>query len=331
MATSNTATIPGQRSAAARARGWLHRRLPRLLPGGEPEQLPLVVHRRRIYILPTRAGLFFGLLLMVMLLGALNYNNNPALLLTYLLGGVMLVAPVHTHRNLAGLRVTGCHADPVFAGQRARYLVHLANDEPRPRCAVRARGAHDADQADLPPRGKGRLRLEQPAPRRGWMAAARIRLFTEYPLGMYHAWSWLDAPGRVLVYPAPEADPPPLPFAGEGGLQGAQADREEEFAGLRDYRPGDPSRLIAWKALARTDELMSKAFHSPNRRTVWLDYRAIPGLHTEARLSRLTAWLLEAHRRQLDYGLRLPRRELPPSHDESHRLACLEALALFRP
>ena len=41
--------------------------------------------RRYIYILPTGAGVLLGVVLMLMLLGALNYQNNLALLLTFLM------------------------------------------------------------------------------------------------------------------------------------------------------------------------------------------------------------------------------------------------------
>ena len=52
-----------------------------------PETLPVSIDRRRVYVLPTRFGLFYYALLMCMAAGALNYNNNPALLLCLLLGG----------------------------------------------------------------------------------------------------------------------------------------------------------------------------------------------------------------------------------------------------
>ena len=45
-----------------------------------PEPLPVQIGRRRIYVLPTGFGLFLGAMLATMLVGGLNYNNNPALL-----------------------------------------------------------------------------------------------------------------------------------------------------------------------------------------------------------------------------------------------------------
>lgn len=319
-------TSPGRRGAPWTR--WIHRRLPRLLPGGRVERLPQTIHRHRIYILPTGYGLFFGVLVFVMLLGSLNYNNNLALMLTFLLGGILLIAPVHTYRNLAGTKVVSCHAPPVFAGRSARFTLLLANPGPRPRTALRAATGDDEDRANLEAEGEARLMLGRPAKRRGRLGAGRIRLFTEFPLGLFHAWTWLDEPGATIVYPRPAPPGVPLPHAGGGEQRGRHREEDEEFAGIRDYQAGDPARLIAWKALARTDTLKSKVYHSPTGTTLWLDYGLAAG-DIEARLSLMTRWVLEAEARGLRYGLRLPGTTIAPGRLESHRDECLRALALF--
>ena len=65
---------------------------------GPRDAQPYQVANRRIYVLPTRFGLFVGLSLLVLTLGALNYNNNAALLLGFIIispaqdsGGMVLV------------------------------------------------------------------------------------------------------------------------------------------------------------------------------------------------------------------------------------------------
>lgn len=321
-----TRPVPGGRAAWAR---WVHRRLPRLLPGGGRERLPMTLHRRRIYILPTRYGLFFGFLVFVMLLGSLNYNNNLALMLTFLLGGMLLIAPVQTYRNLAGLRVVSCHAVPVFAGQRARFVLLLANPGDQQRCAIRGWNGDDEDRVSLEPGGEARLTLARPAPRRGRLEAGRVRLYTEYPLGLFHAWTWLDEPGSTLVYPRPADQAPPLPAASGITRQGRARHEEEDFYGIRDYRPGDPARIIAWKALARTDELMSKIYTAPAGDTLWLDFALAGPGDTEARLSILSRWILDAEARDSRYGLRMPDESIAPGRHEAHRDRCLRSLALY--
>ena len=70
-----------------------------------PESLPVRLDRRRVYVLPTATGLFFALLLGTMGLGALNYNNNPALLLALLLAGAAQASLLFAHLQLSGVRI----------------------------------------------------------------------------------------------------------------------------------------------------------------------------------------------------------------------------------
>ena len=89
-------------------------------------------------------------------------------------------------------------------------------------------------------------------------------------------------------------------------------------------------RAIAWKTLARERELMIKRFHGQGSIELELDWRAVAGLgDVEARLSQLTAWVLEAERRGARYALTLPGRTIARGQGASHRDACLRALALF--
>lgn len=328
MSSTAAARTSGNRPASW-WRSLIHRRLPRLLPGGRDERLPQTLHRHRIYILPTGYGLFFGALVFVMLLGSLNYNNNLALMLTFLLGGMLLIVPVHTYRNLAGLRAVSCRAAPVFAGRKVRFRLLLSNPGSRPRAAIRAWNGDDEDRVNLEAEGEGLLALTRETHRRGYLGAGRVRLFTEFPMGLFHAWTWLDEPGRTIVYPLPARAGVPLPPASGGDRRGlTREEDDEEFAGIRDYRPGDPARLIAWKALARTDTLKSKVFQSPAGSTLWLDFTMAHG-DTETRLSMLTRWVLDAETRGLRYGLRLPGVTIPPGRLGEHRDQCLRALALF--
>ena len=84
--------------------------------------------RRRVYILPSRYGVMLGILLVAILLGSINYDNALGYLLTFLIGGLYLVAMLHTYRNLVGLRVKGFSAENGFLGDYIPFHVHLEND-----------------------------------------------------------------------------------------------------------------------------------------------------------------------------------------------------------
>jgi uncharacterized protein (DUF58 family) len=286
---------------------------------------------RRIYILPTRAGYGFAALLAVMGLGSVNYGNSLGYLLTFLLVGVAHAAMLHTFRNLVGLSVATTGAEPVFAGGVARLRVRLDDGAGRGRWAVAAqREASEAPAADVPAAGSGWLTLEVPAPRRGWLHPGRFAVLTRFPTGLFRAWSWLAPDWRCLVYPRPEGGAVPGPEAyrarERGGLEG---EGDEDFRGLRRYQAGDPPRHLAWRLLARGQELHTKQFAGWAPSQVWLDWQVLTGMAPEARIARLTRWVLDAEQAGQVYGLRLPDTAIPPGQGPEHRHRCLQALALL--
>ena len=306
---------------------WIFTRIKRV-PG------PVQVNRRRVYILPTRYGYGYALLLLAMLLGAMNYSNSMAFALTFLLAGLGLVALHHTHANLVNIEVRGLRAPPVFAGGSARFSLELANPARGGRYALAAAWSDrdaPASLVDLPPQGVATLTLSLPAARRGWLPAPRFSVFTEFPLGLFHAWTWVELDLDCLVYPrpAPAGGPPPAAQGGSGARTGARSG-DEEFAGLRAYQRGDAPRSIHWKSVPKSITPQVKQFAETLERELWLDWNALPEhWDVERRLSQLTRWVLDAETAGRHYGLRLPGWQRTPARGELHRHECLKALALF--
>jgi uncharacterized protein (DUF58 family) len=95
------------------------------------------------------------------------------------------------------------------------------------------------------------------------------------------------------------------------------------------YQLSDSPRHVAWKAVARTDDMLTKQFTGQAAAELWLDFERLPAaLGLEQRLSRLAGWVLAAERSGAHYGLRLPGVEIAPARGDSHAAACLRALAL---
>jgi uncharacterized protein (DUF58 family) len=190
---------------------------------------------------------------------------------------------------------------------------------------------------DVTAQGSAKVQIAFPAPQRGMHAVPALTAETRFPLGTFRVWTVWRPAAKVLVYPAPELHPPPLP-PGEpraGGQAGVQRQSTGEFDGIRPYRRGDPVKLVVWKKTAKTDELVSRDAQQVQRFELWLDLAktglpsAVPASETmEKALSRLCAWVLLADKQGLHYGLRLHGLEIPPDSGEAHRQNCLQALAL---
>ena len=299
-----------------------------------PERGTVELVHRRVYIVPARLGWFFGGTLLVLLIGSINYALSLGFALTFLLAGLGLAGMVHTARNLARIAVTAGRAEPVFAGESAQFRLFLDGRAAFDRPAVLARHLGSGSQlvVDIPPRGVAEVVLAVPAQSRGRLALGRVMLETRFPLGLFRAWSYIEPDARCLVYPRPERSPLP-PFSGEAaaGALHTPTPGSDDFAGLRGYQRSDSPRHIAWKAVARSDEMLTKQFAGDAAAELWLDARLLPaGLVLEQRLSRLAGWVLAAERAGAHYGLRLPGVEIPPARGEMHRAACLQALALYQ-
>jgi uncharacterized protein (DUF58 family) len=302
----------------------------------------LLSRRQRLYIFPTRHGLVYAVMLAVMLLGAINYTNNMAYMLTFMLGSLFMVCMLHTYRNLRGLIVTVSEARPAFAGDIARFPVVFDNRYGLRRININidvwpaqwktkrssGEGIRDVriDAAQL-----YREFLQVPANQRGYLSPGRIKIHSCFPLGLFQSWSYLPGRSRCLVYPRPHGEPR-LPALTEdisrdqtGSLSGT-----DDFTGFRHYRAGDSIRNIDWKIYAREQGLLVKKFSGSGARKLVLHWDQTAQLpDVEARLSQLTLWVLQAELAGLRYGLVMPGVKLDINHGETHQQSCLRELALY--
>lgn len=315
--------VPARAKAAARA-WWLAR---------TPRTDTLTLTQRNVYVLPTRAGLMLAATLVVLLIASINYQLNLGYLLTFLLGGSAAAGLIVGHSTLRGLTLNLRPPAPVFAGQAAVLDVQLINARRRPRFAVglRLRSGKEFAWADIPAAADAALHVSAPCPRRGLQAVPALWVETRFPLGTFRIWAPWRPAAHVLVYPRPEAGPPPFPRgpANTDDHSGAgPAIDTGEFEGVRAYRAGDPIKRIAWKKLSPTGDLVTRETRRDRQTLLWFDWAHTGAAGTEQRLSRLTAWVLAADDVNLDYGLRLPQIEIAPGHGPEHRQRCLRMLAL---
>jgi uncharacterized protein (DUF58 family) len=287
---------------------------------------------RHVYMLPTRNGFIFSLLLFVLLLAAINYENGLIYALTFWLAAVGMTSMLHTHRNLLGLKIVAGPVQPVFAGDRAVFSVCLINELDIPRLGITvAHKKNEIGRVDIGAGDRMCLPLPVETNTRGYLDMPPVVLSTQFPVGLLYTWSrQVKVEHRCVIYPQPG---PYRPIVGgidrELRRDTGQKGEGDDFIGLREYQHGDSPRHVDWKAAARGLGLHTKRFGGESRSTVWLDWEALDGLDAETRLSQLCRWVLDAEKEGMIYGLRLPGTDINPASGEAHRRSCLEALALF--
>lgn len=285
----------------------------------------------KVYIWLTRYGVLFFSVLLVMLLGALNYKNSMSLLLTFLLVGIALLSLFSTHRALAALSLTRITCTTAFAGDPMTVSVDAVNlSAAAPSFVFTINGSVGHGALDAASRDTFYLSL--PTDTRGIVALNRVRLETVYPLGLFRSWRTFHFDGaRGVVYPVPR--PGPLPI-GHGDAEGTTGSSQpipggQDFEGHRLYQPGAPPRHIDWRVYSRGQGLLTKTFATPASSVANLIWSRLPEGDPEYRLSVMCHAVLKAAKERWRFGMQLPWAIVPPNAGPRHVHACLHQLALM--
>ncbi len=287
---------------------------------------------RQIYILPTRWGILYAVMLILLLVGSINYSISLGYYVTFLLASLGNMAMLHTWRNLVHLQITTLPASPVFAGEAVRMQLQFADSKSRARYAIAAQFEDNAViMEDIAANCSQTFLAPSQTQQRGWQTLPRIKLHTEFPLMLFHAWAYVESPQQVLVYAKPSANniAPPISNTGQTGGKNLVARGDEDFDGHKTYQMGDAPSRVDWKASSKGIGMLSKQYSGDGSAILFLDWAETSGLAFEARISQLTRWVIDAHTAQQHFGLRLPHLTLAPNNSEAHYHEALKALALL--
>ncbi len=289
------------------------------------------IQGQHIYILPSRYGIMFAILLFLMLIGSVNYGNNPAFLLTFFLASLAVNSIYMTWRNLRGLQIQYLGCEAVFRTQKAQFRFRLKTGDSRQMPAIQLSFEQgEAIVEDIRDTAGVLVTLSYDSENRGRLDPGRLVISTRYPLGLFRAWCYVDSQAECLVYPAPGTRWQAQSTGQEGERNPGEKGRgSEDFAGLRGYRNGDSPKQIDWKTLARERGLYTKEFVGEQAQSRWLDWYQMAGGDSEQKLSLLCRGVLDSEQAGTAYGLRMPGHILEPDIGQRHKQVCLQALALY--
>lgn len=306
----------------SRVQRWVNQRIPRA------DQR--VFGQRNIFILPTGAGMVFAVLLLIMLITGINYQNSLIYLLTFLLGAVVVAAMHQTHRNLSGMELTLIQAGDGFAGDTIPFRLRAVS--PRHDSLAISLFCDDSqlENQHVPAGQQQDMTLAIPSYQRGYLQPERIRVETRFPFGLFKAWSWLRPVTSGIVYPSPLAAPDVTSTVQDGEEQSkARSTDGNDHADIRPWREGDLSQRVQWKRYARTGEMVITDWEGEQGSPHWLDYDAFGGVDRELRLGYLAHQVMERARNNSRFGLNLPGQVIEPDTGAAHANRCLKALAIF--
>ena len=305
---------------------WIERRNP-------ASRTNITLQNRRLYILPTRFGYIYALMLLVLLLASINYQNSMAYALTFLLTSIGIISLWQTHKNLLGLNVELKTPKPVFQGEPLNFDFELYSDHQATRYAVGIQyDKCPPAYKRIEPDKKTTLSLFLTTTKRGLYTPRGFTIFTRYPTGLFHAWGWIKFDLPVLIYPEPLFDHK-LEHSlidQHSGTSTVDITDGDDFAGLREHRPGESLRHISWKAYAQGRGMLTKTFQGHATPSLWINWSDMPAKSIEGKLSQMTALVIQAQQDGRKYGLKLPGNSIEQNTGAAHRAYCLQQLATFR-
>ena len=300
--------------------------------GRMPHGEKVVLNARSVYILPSKVGLLVAGVLILMLVGATNYQNNLAFALTFLLLGIGLVTMVVTAKNLQGIEFSLNQPDELFVGELAHLELGLRSNQGKTHFSV-AVGLDDENLnlLNIPEKNYATLKQSYMPLERGLQSLARFKVTSEFPFGWLRSWGYFRFDQPLLVYPKPLQ---PLlsdnQAGGEESEQGSYQKGSDDLFGLRSHLPGEPYSRVDWKAFARERGLLVREFVEYQSQQLCFSWFDFPQSATEERLSFLTYLVVQAAAQNLNYSLELPASSISFGEGRRHRNSCLKALALYQ-
>ncbi|HSC75032.1 MAG TPA: DUF58 domain-containing protein [Pseudomonadales bacterium] len=309
-------------SGQQRYKRWLDRRI--------PPRISLQLNQRNLFIFLSRHGLYFLLVVLLVWIGATNFQNNLAFALSFFLLAIMFVAIHMTFANASGLRIRFIDAEPVFSGDVAHARFELCSTASHRQLEF-SWPQQESTWAAVQPSIPEVILLPQKTHRRGLLSPGRFRLQTFYPLGIVRCWSWLDLDVTFLVYPKPEEADFRQCSSSDGDEDGGVIAGGDEYFALKSYSEGESLSRIAWKQFAAGRGLFVREYAELSGGTVMLDLSVMTEQDLEVKLSKLCYCAIKLHEAGRVYGLRLPNQTVidAASGDQQLHLV-LSALALYQ-
>ncbi len=298
-------------------------------------------HRLRansMLLVPTRFGMAWLLLLLLLWLAAINYQNGLILLMTFVLFAFWLLALHLTNAQLSGLRLQLKAVSPGVLGANHELRLLVTSPKQVLQLQLDWSGQHGAQLQSqsqglvlsLQANTEQSLSLYCQSSQRGWQSLPLLKVSTQAPWGLFYCAAYLQFESKLLAWPKPVAAEPQALAMGEADEDIGQLGKQQgdEFDSVVAADPMAKQQRILWRRYLRTGELLQARFEQPLA-IAHLSWYAYPHLPVEQRLSALCAALLEAKEQGARVGLELPGRQFEADLGQAHYLNLLQALAEY--
>ncbi|BDX06461.1 DUF58 domain-containing protein [Planctobacterium marinum] len=319
---------------------WWQGRLENWLTKRIPSNRQFQMDMSNVFIFPSKFGIAYILLCSLLFILGTNYRNNLMLLLAYFLLAMFLVNLMTSYANFAKLKVQLGKVKSTHAGNDCALPLWLGDSDDKTIAGLKCYGKlhfrlwQGPVQRSIEPESHSNpVVLNIPTDKRGYLTLPRVTIESFYPFGLFRCWTHLHFKAQILVYPNPIASKLMRQSFRDGEEEGEESSSSvggnNDFDSLKNYVPGESLNRVAWKLVAKGQEMMTKQFADNQQGVIWLDLKHYLKSDLETAIAHLTWLVIELHRKQICFGLTLGAIEIPADSDSQHLELCLKSLALY--
>ncbi len=316
----------------------------------------------RVFILPTRFGVYFITIIFILFLMSLSYGHSLAISATFLFVSIVMISIIYTNYNLYGVVLKEQRSKKPFFNHDD-FQISLFNEWGRPRpdieLEVSLQSLHDKKNltyigaTSLLGRMDSSVNLKpltSSKGRRGVYQIERIKVSSSFPFGLFRSWKFLrplSEQSRLYIFPNP-LEPKveeELVYSLRNKLMD-QVDHSKQIKRLvtrsgigtenfyehSPYRDSGGIKRIDWKIYSRTHELFEKHYEDEHkqRSRYLLDRRNFQSYPLELQMSYLCFYILKYTREAKCFALVLNDETPHWDSGKKHEQSCLIKLSEFR-
>lgn len=305
---------------------WTQKRWQQWLTRKYPAQPGLCFDRHAIYVLPTKFGNLFFIVIFTLFIGSVNYQLSSGFFLTFLLVSIVMISAWIGHQNLNGVCF---YAKPVKdTATNQVCLIPIQVNYEKANCFAITLLLEDHSKSWPTLKSGQIIHMPYTFSKRGYHQVPRFRIETRFPFGLFVVWSYLTFDTHVYVYPQPKA-PGFWPEPTFAAKQLSNNEGDEEFYALKqsDNPWKQPSR-ISWTTAAKGYGWYEKQYTAPTRTLYFFSTQQVSRFPLEEGLKFISFWLIESEKRGYDYVFH----QNPfstASHGKHHLTQQLRQVALY--
>ena len=260
-----------------------------------PASNPQMFNANNVYILPSGFGWVYGLVLLTLFSGAINYQISTVFLMTFLLAIIGLVSAWEARANLKEISLKLISVKDAQQGKPAQ-LTLLIQSNNKIRYAFEFQIAKQTKQRleKIPQEGLQFILPVETAVR-GRFSLPPIVISSLYPFGIFRVWGYAHFEQYYYVYPEPL--PPGFWPPHSANLENRKkySPGDDELYELKQVEnPWVQSNLIAWKIAAKGQGWYLKIMNHNDGEYYLFSLNDLPIMDLEKKLHHLSYWLQTA-------------------------------------